>query len=576
MMLKKHLLLAFLVLFSTEMFAQITETFTKRWETSFGEFSNHVAADPRNEESFYAAFEARKLQGDIDYYSVLAKYGCTGEVLWRVGLESPAGDERLVDMAVLSSGEVGILQEVGNDELYLHWISRGGVLNTTLRIDLPAPSNAWELLPHPNASSFLITMAYDINNQSQLALLHVNENGDQLSGYLGEDIASGPLGEWHTADDLVLKTGRDIQIINLNTAQVSGFNLPDANIGEGDLYKDGDDIYLTYIESGGEDAHVVKVNQTTVAWHKVIQSTAGFEYVKIENTLQGDPALMLETGRNGAEVFFAALGADGNGLRVAKVNDAEFISYLGDFDVDENDKWLYCGSELNMGVDDFSARLDFESNCVSSANLNMIDGSSMTANATFQDLEPLDFMISSVSLVEYVNFPPEDYLCRPGIESLSQIFRDTVVCDSVLVFDHDLSGNYMFNGMPIPDPIIIREEGIYQVSFQSCNTTDRVNFNVEFVDCECQFHFPNVFTPNGDNLNDVFQPEGQCNHTAYSMLIYDRWSNLVFESRNRFVGWDGTFNEREANPGVYTYIIRFTPLPSNEERIEIGTITLIR
>ena len=40
------------------------------------------------------------------------------------------------------------------------------------------------------------------------------------------------------------------------------------------------------------------------------------------------------------------------------------------------------------------------------------------------------------------------------------------------------------------------------------------------------------------------------------LQIYDRWEKLIFESRNKLTGWDGTFNGMEVGSGVYTYIVR--------------------
>lgn len=87
---------------------------------------------------------------------------------------------------------------------------------------------------------------------------------------------------------------------------------------------------------------------------------------------------------------------------------------------------------------------------------------------------------------------------------------------------------------------------------------------------------PNVFTPQGDGLNDYF------NVSAYglqslNMKIFNRWGGLIFETNSLAPGWDGTYNGNPCIEGVYFYIIDAT-FPSNTTDIVniYGTVTLIR
>ena len=75
------------------------------------------------------------------------------------------------------------------------------------------------------------------------------------------------------------------------------------------------------------------------------------------------------------------------------------------------------------------------------------------------------------------------------------------------------------------------------------------------------YNIPNVFSPNGDGNNDVFYiiPSATASNQIASMTIYDRWGNQVYRKENYIneigVGWDGTYNGKELNPGVYVYLI---------------------
>lgn len=66
---------------------------------------------------------------------------------------------------------------------------------------------------------------------------------------------------------------------------------------------------------------------------------------------------------------------------------------------------------------------------------------------------------------------------------------------------------------------------------------------------------PNVFTPNGDGVNDEFRVEYE-SLVEYHIWVYNRWDKLVYESTNPMVGWDGKINGSYASPGAYFYVIR--------------------
>ena len=61
-------------------------------------------------------------------------------------------------------------------------------------------------------------------------------------------------------------------------------------------------------------------------------------------------------------------------------------------------------------------------------------------------------------------------------------------------------------------------------------------------------------------------------------FIFDRWGNLVFQSRDLIFNWDGRFHDEQLQPGVFTYILRCTILKNGQEHsITLkGDLTLIR
>ena len=87
---------------------------------------------------------------------------------------------------------------------------------------------------------------------------------------------------------------------------------------------------------------------------------------------------------------------------------------------------------------------------------------------------------------------------------------------------------------------------------------------------------PSVFTPNGDEHNEVFQPVSFfVSKEGYSFMIYNRQGTLLFSTDNPDKGWDGTYKGNIVQNGEYVYHLQY--FNSFGELVEeIDIITLIR
>ena len=85
---------------------------------------------------------------------------------------------------------------------------------------------------------------------------------------------------------------------------------------------------------------------------------------------------------------------------------------------------------------------------------------------------------------------------------------------------------------------------------------------------------PNVFTPNGDSVNDYFTPVS-LNINTYNILIYNRWGGLVYENNTLESNWNGTYKGEPCAIGVYFYVLNATSYSGREYNLN-GTVTLIR
>lgn len=91
-------------------------------------------------------------------------------------------------------------------------------------------------------------------------------------------------------------------------------------------------------------------------------------------------------------------------------------------------------------------------------------------------------------------------------------------------------------------------------------------------------YVPNTFTPDGDEFNNTFFPVFPPNYNlaGYSMLIFNRWGELIFESQDTELGWDGTYNGRLVQDGTYTWKIAVTDVQRGDKYSYVGHVNIIR
>ena len=89
---------------------------------------------------------------------------------------------------------------------------------------------------------------------------------------------------------------------------------------------------------------------------------------------------------------------------------------------------------------------------------------------------------------------------------------------------------------------------------------------------------PNSFTPDGDEFNNTFLPIAYLGSSSWHLTILNRWGEIIFESYNIDVGWDGTVsNGKLAENGMYIWKLEYTSCePKNPTKIMTGHITLLK
>jgi gliding motility-associated-like protein len=86
---------------------------------------------------------------------------------------------------------------------------------------------------------------------------------------------------------------------------------------------------------------------------------------------------------------------------------------------------------------------------------------------------------------------------------------------------------------------------------------------------------PNVFTPNGDNLNDVWHIKTNM-IKVQNVSIFNRWGQEVYTSKDVSKGWDGSFNRQQAEQDTYFFVVRYKDLLDGFVKTYAGDVMVLR
>lgn len=126
-----------------------------------------------------------------------------------------------------------------------------------------------------------------------------------------------------------------------------------------------------------------------------------------------------------------------------------------------------------------------------------------------------------------------------------------------------------------PSQICFDSAGSYKITLTAFNSQGEDSYSLTVSVDTCP-SLPSAFSPNDDGRNDIFRYTGS-NVNKVDMKIYNRWGQLVFESKDKNIGWNGKF-KNTGDPqevGVYVYYIEATMTDGTTIKKK-GNVTLLR
>lgn len=155
--------------------------------------------------------------------------------------------------------------------------------------------------------------------------------------------------------------------------------------------------------------------------------------------------------------------------------------------------------------------------------------------------------------------------------------NDTSICDfqNLVLTVYPDSLNYQWMNGEFSDSLVVDHEGIYTVnSLGICKQSDSIYVSTYTCEAEDIIEIPNIFTPNGDGMNDQFKPISSTGLKEAILTIYNRWGLEIY-SGDLHTGWNGKIDNQQASAGTYYYEVMFN-LDEFEYQTKFGYFTLVR
>ncbi|MGB3078870.1 MAG: gliding motility-associated C-terminal domain-containing protein [Saprospiraceae bacterium] len=165
---------------------------------------------------------------------------------------------------------------------------------------------------------------------------------------------------------------------------------------------------------------------------------------------------------------------------------------------------------------------------------------------------------------------------------------DTAMIHAKVNVPFDSLASIIWTGIVNPDcptcltqsviPIITSTYTVQVTSVDGCSDEDALTI---FLDKKTDVYVPNIFSPNGDNINDkLIISAGSDVEEISTLIIFDRWGNIVYAvdhvtPNDLNYAWDGKLKGRALNSGVFAYKL-IVVLKDGAQVIRVGDVTLLR
>lgn len=165
-----------------------------------------------------------------------------------------------------------------------------------------------------------------------------------------------------------------------------------------------------------------------------------------------------------------------------------------------------------------------------------------------------------------------------------ELGMDTVVCDDepyILMPVFQSSGVLTWGDGSRGNSFVVDRPGEVMATITEGNCSSADGIRIDFKECiNFEIYVPNAFSPNEDGFNDVLEinfSDGLVIQ-SFELAVFDKWGNKVFGSRDVNDYWDGRYNSRLLETGVYVYYINVSYIDDfgEGEQVIKGDVTILK
>ncbi|MCW5907699.1 MAG: gliding motility-associated C-terminal domain-containing protein [Chitinophagales bacterium] len=155
--------------------------------------------------------------------------------------------------------------------------------------------------------------------------------------------------------------------------------------------------------------------------------------------------------------------------------------------------------------------------------------------------------------------------------------NDTTLCGGAMVLQPGINNaQYVWHDNSTNTSYTVTHSGTYSVTVSNQCGSVSGSVNITYLTTGCQLAIPTAFSPNGDGKNDLFRAVSFCPVPKFTMRVYNRWGELVFETDDITEGWNGVFRNTAQPVGVFVYYIEYYNNCSQQKETVAGNVTLLR
>lgn len=235
--------------------------------------------------------------------------------------------------------------------------------------------------------------------------------------------------------------------------------------------------------------------------------------------------------------------------------------------------------------------------CVKNVVVNIVVGNTFTVSQSIETCSGMPFTLPGGNIAEQTGIYADTLQSSSGCDSIittnltvfpsPQVFltglTDSLLIGQQIIITANGAENYQWSSGENTQGISLAPSAAGQVSYCvtgtngfNCKDTECADIIAYMTDCgDGQLFIPGAFSPNNDGNNDLLCIYGKACIEKLDFKIFDRWGEVIFESKIKEDCWNGLFKGKELNASVFVYFLEATLKDGTHVNLQ-GNISLMK